>query len=43
MVGTVAARDVLAAIEAARADDPADQPAVTRTGPESWTKAGATG
>ncbi|MEP6559515.1 MAG: ATP-binding cassette domain-containing protein [Nakamurella sp.] len=41
VVGTVAARDVLAAIEAARAYDPAEATGVTPTGPELWTKAEA--
>jgi osmoprotectant transport system ATP-binding protein len=41
VLGTVAAKDVLAAIEAARGDEPEDEPAVSPTGPEFWTKAEA--
>ncbi|MET0964947.1 MAG: ATP-binding cassette domain-containing protein [Nakamurella sp.] len=41
VLGTVAAKDVLAAIEAARGEEPGDAPAVTPTGPEFWTKAEA--
>jgi osmoprotectant transport system ATP-binding protein len=41
VLGTVAAKDVLAAIEAARGDEPGEVPAVTPTGPEFWTKAEA--
>ncbi|MET0866106.1 MAG: ABC transporter ATP-binding protein, partial [Nakamurella sp.] len=41
VTGTVAAKDVLNAIEAARDEDPTTAPATALTGPEFWTKAEA--